>query len=58
MKKILNIALVISIITMGINTSLAKKSNLSVTMPDEEIVNQIRNDKAQALGNKKIAKNN
>lgn len=57
MKKIINIALIISIMAAGINTSLAKKSNISINMPDEEIVNQIKNDKANALGTHKIAKN-
>ena len=40
MKKIINIALIISIMGAGINTSLAKKSNISINMPDEEIVNK------------------
>lgn len=54
MKKILNIALIISIMAIGINTSLAKKVNIN--MADEEIVEQIKNDKAKALNRQKTPK--
>ena len=56
MKKILNIALIISIVAIGTSTAFAKKTKMSVTMPDEEIIQQIKNDKAQAL-NHKVAAN-
>lgn len=51
MKKILNTALVISLFTMGLNTSFAKKININ--MPDDEIVEQIINDKANVLTSSK-----
>lgn len=54
MKKIFNIALIISVMTMGMNVSFAKKININ--MADEEIVEQIKNDKANVLKPSKIAK--
>ena len=54
MKKILNIALIISITAMGLNSALAKKVNIN--MPDEEIVQQIRDDKANVLASSKTTK--
>lgn len=57
MKKILNIALIISIIAIGTSTSFAKKAKMSVTMPDEEIIQQIKNDKEQALKSNIVAAN-
>ncbi len=53
MKKILNIALIISISAMGLNSALAKKVNIN--MPDEEIVQQIKNDKANVLASSKTS---
>jgi len=55
MKKILNIALIISITAMGLNTALAKKVNIN--MADEEIVEQIKNDKAKVLASAKTTQN-
>ncbi len=57
MKKIFNIALIISVIAIGTGATFAKKTNVSVTMPDEEIVQQIKNDKARVLGNTKVKQN-
>ena len=54
MKKFLNIALIISIISFGFNTASAKKININ--MPDEEIVNQIKNDKANVLATQQTNK--
>ena len=55
MKKILNIALIVSITAMGLNTALAKKVNIN--MADEEIVEQIKNDKAKVLASAKTTQN-
>ncbi len=47
MKKILNITLIIAAMVIGSNASLAKKININ--MADEEIVEQIKDDKAKVL---------
>jgi len=53
MKKILNIVLIISIMAIGLNGAFAKKVNIN--RPDEEIVQQIKNDKANVIASSKSA---
>ena len=52
MKKILNTALIISLALITTNVSLAKK--IDINMPDDEIIEQIKNDKAKVLGDKQV----
>ena len=51
MKKILNLALIVSIAFTGINTVFAEK--VDINMADEEIVQQIKNDKEKVITSSK-----
>ena len=53
MKKILYTAIIISLITTNINSASAKKADISINMPDQEIIQQIRNDKENVLKSQK-----
>lgn len=53
MKKILNLALIVSIAFTGINTVFAEK--VDINMADEEIVQQIKNDKEKVITSSKAS---